>query len=268
MKSPKVQVKDDVNIEVKTGNKCGAGTDGKVWLILYDEVGRTSLPIRLSNRLINNSRNQSSFFQVKSKMSDLRQITMIEFWLEKFGLGEAWYVEYLKISVLGENYGAPIVFPVHRWIRPQSEHFLLIPYDSYLPQNSLEKLNLQRKTELRERRQNYRYKQYIENGPMQVIIKCIKFFNKFEFFFDSNFLTNFDSNYIEFKISFRFEFESTAMESIDINNVLNCLINYYLFSCLKLLNLILGGIGYDRNGSTSIRATKLVLPLYEREFVL
>lgn len=160
--------KRDLLVEVKTGDKKGAGTDCKIWFILHDDQGRVSSPFRLPNRFSKNTRNSTSQFRFQSKMVDLKNIVLLEFWIEKFGLGTLWYVEYFKITNVYN--GKTFAFPYHRWVKPNAgEHLFIALNDASLPQDTThEVLRKQRTDELRNKRQEYRYKQHIDDGPMQV----------------------------------------------------------------------------------------------------
>lgn len=165
-------------MEVKTGDKQGAGTDCKVFVILHDDCGRVSLPIRLHNRLIANSRNACSKFRVQSKMPELRNIVLLEFWIKKFGLGALWYVDHFKVTnvVMRRQF----IFPVHRWVSPGVDHFLVENYDVSIPQSITENnLLKQRKKELEEQRKEYKYVQNAEGVPVQVRINVQWVIKKF-----------------------------------------------------------------------------------------
>ena len=157
----------DVLIQVVTGDQRGAGTDCKVWVILHDDESQCSPPIRLGKRLTTNCRSQTCEFKVSSQISNLKNISVIEFWLEKFGVGEAWFVKYFAVTILAEN--ITTIFPIHRWVDPTLPHQLFLPYDCCLPQNTPELVFNQRWDELVKNRSEYTYKQRVKHGPSQVI---------------------------------------------------------------------------------------------------
>lgn len=156
----------DVLITVVTGDRRGAGTDSKVFLVLHDEQGRASSTLRLTNRMITNCRGQTSTFKRQSGLPNLRAVTAIELWLEKFGVGAAWFVERICVDVLqGEGQA---VFPVLRWVHPSPHHLTLTVHDCLLPQHTPERLLPQRMSDLGHKKEVYRYKQNVKDGPMQV----------------------------------------------------------------------------------------------------
>ena len=161
----------DLEIEVKTGDKRGAGTDCKLWVVVTDIKGRSSHPLRLSNRLFTNWRNQICSFKLKSRITDLEEVCHLEFWLEKFGFGEHWFVEYIKIRVVDNN--SETMYPIHRWVHPVDHHFCVVPFDCSLPQLTLTNLRPQRHDEIVEKKQEYRYRQKVDSGPMMVRIQYI-----------------------------------------------------------------------------------------------
>ncbi|XP_076063715.1 polyunsaturated fatty acid 5-lipoxygenase-like isoform X3 [Oratosquilla oratoria] len=180
MKSPialrKNSVPHDVIIEVVTGDKLGAGTDSKLFVVLHDVDGRTSQELRLNNRLTTNCRGQSCRFQVCSGVEQgLGLVHMIQFRLQKFGLGHDWFVDRFAVTVVSS--GASSVFPVHRWIKANGNAYFIGRYDinlphlphlENLPEHQLRAQQSQRMGELGRKRENYKYKCHIPGGPAQV----------------------------------------------------------------------------------------------------
>lgn len=156
----------DVTITVVTGDRRGAGTDSKVFIILYDEQGRASSTLRLANRMITNCRGQTCTFSRYSGLPDLRSVASIELWIEKFGVGAAWFVDRVCVTVVSS--GIKSVFPLLRWVKPSPHHITLTVNDCLLPQDTPEKLLAQRMSDLGHKKEVYRYKQNVKNGPMQV----------------------------------------------------------------------------------------------------
>ncbi|MPC76759.1 Lipoxygenase y domain-containing protein 1 [Portunus trituberculatus] len=156
----------DVMITVVTGDRRGAGTDSKVFIILHDDQGRASSTLRLTNRMITNCRGQTCTFKRYSGLPDLRNVTAIELWLEKFGVGAAWFVDRLVVTVMGSDNKA--VFPVLRWVKPSPHHLTLTVNDCLLPQDTPEKLLTQRMHDIGQKKEVYRYTQNVKDGPTQV----------------------------------------------------------------------------------------------------
>ena len=158
----------DVMITVVTGDRQGAGTDSKVFIILHDEQGRASNKLRLQNRMTTNRRGQTCTFKCYSGLDDLRAITTIELWMEKFGVGAAWFVDRVCVTVLSSDTKA--MFPVLRWVKPTQYHLILTINDCLLPQETPDKLKAQRMNDLGYKKEIYRYKQNVKDGPAQVSI--------------------------------------------------------------------------------------------------
>ncbi|XP_045132504.1 allene oxide synthase-lipoxygenase protein-like isoform X6 [Portunus trituberculatus] len=156
----------DVMITVVTGDRRGAGTDSKVFIILHDDQGRASSTLRLTNRMITNCRGQTCTFKRYSGLPDLRNVTAIELWLEKFGVGAAWFVDRLVVTVMGSDNKA--VFPVLRWVKPSPHHLTLTVNDCLLPQDTPEKLLTQRMHDIGQKKEVYRYTQNVKDGPTQI----------------------------------------------------------------------------------------------------
>ncbi|XP_050721605.1 allene oxide synthase-lipoxygenase protein-like isoform X3 [Eriocheir sinensis] len=156
----------DVAITVVTGDRRGAGTDSKVFLVLHDDQGRASSTLRLTNRMITNCRGQTCTFTRYSGLPDLRAVTAIELWLEKFGVGAAWFVDRVCVTVMRSECQA--VFPVLRWVKPSPHHLTLTVHDCNLPQHTPERLLPQRMSDLGHKKEVYRYKQNVEGGPVQI----------------------------------------------------------------------------------------------------
>ncbi|XP_064100110.1 allene oxide synthase-lipoxygenase protein-like isoform X3 [Macrobrachium nipponense] len=162
----KKKIKHDIIVTVVTGDRRGAGTDSKVFLILTDDQGNVSSTLRLNNRLITNSKGQTCKFKSFSGIPDLKNVTSIDFWIETFGVGPAWYVDRFCITIVATR--NTIVFPVHRWLSSSRLRLKLTSNDCLLPQDTPEIFRNQRMNELGEKRLSYRYKQNVEGGPMQI----------------------------------------------------------------------------------------------------
>ncbi|XP_042240591.1 allene oxide synthase-lipoxygenase protein-like isoform X3 [Homarus americanus] len=158
--------KDDVEIKVVTGDRRGAGTDSKVFIILHDSNGRSSPQLRLNNRMTTNCRGQSCTFNRNSGIPDLTNVSRIEFWIEKFGLGAGWFVDRICVKLLSTE--KSWVFPVLKWVKPSKEHIVLTVNDCLLPQHTPMDLRAQRMTDLGFKKAIYRFKQNVPHGPAQI----------------------------------------------------------------------------------------------------
>ncbi|XP_045601794.1 allene oxide synthase-lipoxygenase protein isoform X4 [Procambarus clarkii] len=158
--------KHDVVITVVTGDRRGAGTDSKVFVILYDAEGHSSSTLRLNNRITTNCRGQTSTFKRNSEISNLTSVVRIEFWIEKFGVGAGWFVDRISVKVAAT--GKEAVFPVLRWVKPSPVHTFLTVNDCLLPQDTPDFLKAQRMTNLGHKKKVYRYKQNVPDGPAQI----------------------------------------------------------------------------------------------------
>ncbi|KAK8746647.1 hypothetical protein OTU49_017121 [Cherax quadricarinatus] len=157
--------KHDVEITVVTGDRRGAGTDSKVFIIIYDAQGNHSPTLRLHNRITTNCRGQTSTFKRNTGIPNLCNVARIEFWLEKFGVGAGWFVDRICVSVLAT--GEAAVFPVMRWVKPPA-HTVLTVNDCLLPQDTPDDLKPQRMTNLGNKKTTYRYIQNVPDGPVQI----------------------------------------------------------------------------------------------------
>lgn len=180
MRSPKSLHRDvprdeaDCEVLVKTGDRRGAGTDSKLFIILHDNRDRATKPLRLSNRLTTNCRGQLSQFFVQTNLKDIQTVSLLEFYLEKFGIGDLWFVEWIKVIMSPEGVGRDsVLFPVHRWIGSCDDHIFICPNDTSLPQFAPPTTIAFRAKELIKKREHYRYTQKFEGGPAQVL--CLWF---------------------------------------------------------------------------------------------
>ncbi|XP_064481893.1 polyunsaturated fatty acid 5-lipoxygenase-like isoform X2 [Ornithodoros turicata] len=149
-------------ISVVTGDRRGAGTDANVWIRLHDVDGRKSPVITLNHTFKNDhERGETSSFSVKPVLS-FGTLEKVELWRDTFGFGHAWFVD--RIEVLDMFSGELFVFPFHRWVPPDI-HFFVGLYDCVLPHSDPHQT--QRRDELRRKRQLYRYKAWIPDGPTQ-----------------------------------------------------------------------------------------------------
>ncbi|KAK6976133.1 allene oxide synthase-lipoxygenase protein [Biomphalaria glabrata] len=167
-------VESDYIIEIKTGDTVGAGTNANVWIVLYDETGKSTSAIKLDQTLKNNfERGSNDVFQIsKSQTSDLKkdgQIARVEFWRDDHGSSSDWYVD--KIEVQNKATKSLFVFPVYRWVKA-NYHYKIKHLDTSLPQQEHEDLKEPRKYFLEEKKKNYvldqKFPKEFPNCPIQV----------------------------------------------------------------------------------------------------
>ena len=154
-------------IQIQTGDLRGAGTDCKLFMRLYDDRNRSTGDMRLGNRFTTNCRGQLSKFYVKTNIGDATKIQTIEFYLEKFGLGELWFVEWIKVIPMATG-GEESFFPIHRWVGAHGERTVIAPFDSCLPQMAPTETIPFRNKELLRKRTEYQFDQKADGGPAQV----------------------------------------------------------------------------------------------------
>ena len=155
-------------IYVKTGDKKHAGTDANVRIKLHNTSGVISDGLTLDNFFRNDFESgQLDVFPIKNmKMKDFSgAVARIEFWRDNAGLGADWYVD--KIVVENRKTNDIYIFPVFRWIKPDS-HYLIEHLDTSLPQFDPHKD--QRKVELDDKREVYQTAQKVPYGPAQVTL--------------------------------------------------------------------------------------------------
>ncbi|XP_013386239.1 allene oxide synthase-lipoxygenase protein-like [Lingula anatina] len=153
-------------LQVKTGDRKGAGTDANVTVILHDDHGKKSSPLKLDHPLRDDlERGSLDVFPVAEPLKEFGKIQKIEFTMEKFGLASDWYVESVCIEDKRQESIIPYMFPIHRWIRP-SRRYVFDHLDCKLPQDDQE--IDQRKEELTEKRKIYELEQKAPGLPAQV----------------------------------------------------------------------------------------------------
>ena len=186
----------DYEVLVKTGDVKGAGTDSNVYIALIDDHGRKSRDILLDcNWRDDFEKGNTDTFKIRN-VPKLGPIEKIELWRDNKGLNDDWYVEWVKVrslrrqappsnnnktSKLDEGQKHPlkpltekmnnyVPFPCHRWIK-EKRRFVILKYDSVLPQ--FDERKLQRKEELEEKRKKFEFCEKAEGLPRQV---CFTFF--------------------------------------------------------------------------------------------
>jgi len=171
--------KVNYEIDVKTGDVKGGGTDANVYLALIDFAGNRSRDILLDAVLRDDfQKGAEDKFQIRN-IQNLGPIARIEMWRDSNGLGDDWFVDYVKVtpknkthekatagqlalSVLGEGH---FVFPLNRWIQPDRK-YKITRYDSQLPQFDVNAD--QRTKELEYKRSIYTFQKTEVDRPRQV----------------------------------------------------------------------------------------------------
>ncbi|XP_074658773.1 allene oxide synthase-lipoxygenase protein-like [Tubulanus polymorphus] len=153
-----------VVINVKTGDRKGAGTDSDIKVRLHDDNGKVLPEVLLDNLFRNDlERNTTDSFRVPLDFPDSGPLTTIEIVNDSFGLLPDWYVE--KIEVKHKKINETFVFPIYRWIKPNCPYVFRC-LDTSLPQNDphIE----QRQRELKEKQAVYKYTEKVIGAPVQV----------------------------------------------------------------------------------------------------
>ena len=200
----------DYEVIVKTGDVKGAGTDSNVYCVLVDKAGNKSRDLLLDCRWKNDfEKGCTDTFKIRN-VPNLGPIESIELWRDSRGIGDDWFVEYLKvrqsktvvaaikatsiININDECNKAPeinmveqknelnmkksidgdIPFPCNRWIQPKRKYTFLI-YDSVLPQFDTRKV--QRNQELEEKKIIYAFSAS-DGLPRRVSFNIIYFFHE------------------------------------------------------------------------------------------
>ncbi|KAH9510001.1 hypothetical protein Btru_044809 [Bulinus truncatus] len=165
----------DYIVKIKTGDRLFAGTDGIVWLKIYDEFMKSTNPIRLAPFENRNFAQGSTYTYQISIVESLNinwlgLVEMLEFWRDGNALsGHDWFVDTIHIrnKVTKTNY----LFPVYRWIRA-NVHYKIRPLDTSLPQYEHDELKKSRELFLQEKRNSYilaqKFPKEFPNGPVQV----------------------------------------------------------------------------------------------------
>ncbi|KAG1666859.1 Arachidonate 5-lipoxygenase [Nymphon striatum] len=157
------KLKGDHTIYVQTGDRKGAGTDANIWIIVHDEVGARTPPVKLSSVFANDHERGDINKYFLPKVEEFKTVAKIEFWRDTFGFSDDWFVDF--ISVEHRKEGTIITFPLNRWIKP-NKRYTFCAYDCGLPQH--EDNVQQRNEELSEKLLMYEYTQNIDGGPVQV----------------------------------------------------------------------------------------------------
>ncbi|KAL9968315.1 hypothetical protein ACROYT_G026674 [Oculina patagonica] len=156
----------DCEIIVKTGDIKGAGTDANVGCALYNEDNTRSRDLNLVCKWRNDfERGSVDHFKVHCGLPP-GPLRKIEIWRDHCGIGDDWYVEWIKVQKLG-TLRAPdeVIFPCHRWVKAE-RRLILTQYDCVLPQ--FDENPQQRKQELEDKREVYRLSRKAPGIPKQI----------------------------------------------------------------------------------------------------
>ena len=155
----------DCEIIVKTGDVKGAGTDANVFCALHNEDKTRSRDINLDCKWKNDFEKGSvDHFKVHSGLPP-GPLHKIEIWRDDSGIGDDWYVEWIKVKKLNPQNSDEVIFPCNRWVKAERK-LNLTPYDCVLPQ--FDENPEQRKQELEDKRELYRLSRKAPGIPKQV----------------------------------------------------------------------------------------------------
>lgn len=157
----------DYEIIVKTGDVKGAGTDANVYCALICEDGTRSRNLHLDCKWKNDfEKGNVDSFKVND-CAGLGTLTELEIWRDETGLGDDWYVEWIKVNRLAfpADVDEPAIFPCNRWVKADRK-LCITKFDCVLPQ--FDKHPEQRKKELEEKRQLYVMSRKAPGLPKQI----------------------------------------------------------------------------------------------------
>ena len=158
-------VPPDCEIIVKTGDIKGAGTDANVGCVLYNKDNTRSRDLNLVCKWKNDfERGSVDHFKVHCGLPP-GPLHKIEIWRDHCGIGDDWYVEWIKVRKLNPASTDEVIFPCHRWVKAE-RRLILTQYDCVLPQ--FDENPQQRKRELEEKREVYRLSRKAPGIPKQV----------------------------------------------------------------------------------------------------
>ncbi|KAM9307093.1 lipoxygenase homology domain-containing protein 1 [Pholidichthys leucotaenia] len=101
-------------IQVKTSDISGAGTDAKVWIIIFGESGDTGmLALKEGNKSNKFERKQVDTFRFSDILS-LGDLSKVRVWHDNSGPAAGWHLEY--IDVKDELMDKTFRFPCDRWL--------------------------------------------------------------------------------------------------------------------------------------------------------
>ncbi|XP_075870025.1 lipoxygenase homology domain-containing protein 1 [Nelusetta ayraudi] len=101
-------------IQIKTGDVAAAGTDAKVWIIVFGENGDTgTLLLRDSNKSNKFERKQVDMFRFSDILS-LGELSKVRVWHNNSGVAPGWFLEYVEVK--DELLDKTFRFPCDRWL--------------------------------------------------------------------------------------------------------------------------------------------------------
>ncbi|XP_061589573.1 lipoxygenase homology domain-containing protein 1 [Cololabis saira] len=101
-------------IQVKTSDNAGAGTDAKVWVIIFGENGDTgTLALKESSKSNKFERKQVDIFRFSDILS-LGDLSKVRVWHDNTGPAPGWHLEH--IDVKDEIMDKTFRFPCDRWL--------------------------------------------------------------------------------------------------------------------------------------------------------
>ena len=94
-------MKVEYTVVTKTGDKIGAGTDAKVYIIIYGEKEQTE-KINLSKDKDPFEKGKEDSFKIHSKnVGDIKKINISH---DGKNIGDGWYLDSVKVTVNGKSY--------------------------------------------------------------------------------------------------------------------------------------------------------------------
>ena len=151
-------------VSVTTGDRKGAGTDANVYLVLHDEKGKKSQPLKLDKAFHNDlERGRTDNYSGPKVDDHFGQATEIELWRDDAGIFAPWYCDHIIVTDTRTKQSQ--VFPIQRWVK-EDTHYKIPSVHTTLPQD--DKYPEMRKAELTDKRAEYQYEQKIEGLPIQV----------------------------------------------------------------------------------------------------
>ena len=157
----------DCEIIVKTGDVKGAATDANIYCALYNEDKTRSRDLYLHCKWKDDFGTGSvDNFKVHSFGLPPGPLHRIEIWRDDSGIGDDWYVEWIKVKMLNPaSTEEAVMFPCNRWVKAE-RRLNLTQYDCVLPQ--FDENPEQRKQELEDKRDLYRLSIKEPGFPKQV----------------------------------------------------------------------------------------------------
>lgn len=173
----------DCEIIVKTGDVKGAGTDANVYCALCNEDKTRSRDLNLDCKWKNDFEKGSvDRFKVHCGLPP-GPVHKIEIWRDDSGIGDDWYVEWIKIKKMNTPSEEDDIFPCNRWVKAERK-LILTRYDCVLPQ--FDEHPEQRKQELEEKREVYRLARKAPGIPKQVGLLIIVTYISLSFEYANN----------------------------------------------------------------------------------